>query len=176
MRKSKSGFTIVELLIVVVIIAILAAITIAAYNGIQQRARDIQRKQDVATIKKALEMYYTDNGSCPTSSCDASCPTPKKINAAWSTTSDGAWSVLAAQLVPKYISKMPVDPQASTDTNAAIYGGYNYDYVLPGWCGKATAQIYALTYKLEGEAQKNEVVGNCPAATTQPFDYPGSSE
>ena len=38
MRQTKSGFTIVELLIVIVVIAILAAITIVAYNGIQNRA------------------------------------------------------------------------------------------------------------------------------------------
>lgn len=38
-KKDKSGFTIVELLIVVVVIAILAAITIVAYNGIQNRAK-----------------------------------------------------------------------------------------------------------------------------------------
>ena len=39
MKKTKSGFTIVELLIVIVVIGILAAITIVAYNGIQSRAR-----------------------------------------------------------------------------------------------------------------------------------------
>ena len=42
-HKRRTGFTIVELLIVIVIIAILAAITIVAYNGLQQRARDSQR-------------------------------------------------------------------------------------------------------------------------------------
>ena len=58
MRKNTSGFTIVELLIVVVVIAILAAISIAGYNGIQARSRDGQRKQDIATIKKALELNF----------------------------------------------------------------------------------------------------------------------
>lgn len=52
--KSKVGFTIVELLIVIVVIAILAAISIVAYNGIQSRARDTIRSQDMTSIRKAL--------------------------------------------------------------------------------------------------------------------------
>ena len=45
-RKKQTGFTIVELLIVIVVIGILAAITIVAFNGVQQRARDAQRRQN----------------------------------------------------------------------------------------------------------------------------------
>ena len=58
MNKKAHGFTIVELLIVIVVIAILATISIVTYVGIQNRARDTQRKQDVASIARALEMYY----------------------------------------------------------------------------------------------------------------------
>ena len=58
----REGFTIVELLIVIVIIAILAAITIVAFNGVQQRSRDSKRKQDVAQIAKLLSLYEIDNG------------------------------------------------------------------------------------------------------------------
>ena len=62
-RKSKTaGFTIVELLIVIVVIGILAAITIVAYNGIQQRARDTARKSDLAAIAKLLNLYKIDKG------------------------------------------------------------------------------------------------------------------
>ncbi|MNQ41766.1 Fimbrial protein precursor [compost metagenome] len=68
LKPTKSGFTIVELLIVIVIIGILAAISITAYNGIQQRARDTQRKQDLADTAKALHLYYVDNGNWVTSS------------------------------------------------------------------------------------------------------------
>ena len=67
MRRNQ-GFTIVELLIVIVVIAILAAITIVAYNGIQQRARDNVRKSDVATIVKAPHLYQIDNGPMHTGS------------------------------------------------------------------------------------------------------------
>src|SRR5690606_9328578 len=65
MKKSTSGFTIVELLIVVVIIAILAAISTVAYAGIQSRAEDSGRLHDLRSIAEALELYKTDNGSYP---------------------------------------------------------------------------------------------------------------
>jgi len=58
-----TGFTIVELLIVIVVIAILASISIVAYNGIQARARDSQRKSDLATIAKGLAIYNVDAGN-----------------------------------------------------------------------------------------------------------------
>lgn len=60
------GFTIVELIIVIVIIAILAAITIASYNGMQQRARNAQIISGVRAYQKALIEYATVNGSYPT--------------------------------------------------------------------------------------------------------------
>lgn len=64
-----SGFTIVELLIVIVVIAILAAISIVAYNGIQGRARDSERKTELASLKKALHYYYADNGDYADAGC-----------------------------------------------------------------------------------------------------------
>lgn len=67
MNKKTHGFTIVELLIVIVIIAILAAITIVAYNGIQNRAKDNKRYSDAKNIMKAIEVYKTmsDSGQPP---------------------------------------------------------------------------------------------------------------
>lgn len=65
--KNKQGFTIVELLIVIVIIGILATITIVAYNGIQGRARDSARVSSMDSIKKSLELFYADNSYYPNS-------------------------------------------------------------------------------------------------------------
>ena len=65
MKKSTSGFTIIELLVVIVVIGILASITAVTFRGVQQRARDAQRRSDLTIIAKALEYYKIDNGSYP---------------------------------------------------------------------------------------------------------------
>ena len=54
MRKNTQGFTIVELLIVIVVIGILAAITIIAFNGVQLRAIEASMKSDAANAAKVL--------------------------------------------------------------------------------------------------------------------------
>lgn len=64
-KQKQSGFTIVELLIVIVVISILAAITVVAYNGVQQRARDSGRMQKLRDIAKSIELYKIDNGRYP---------------------------------------------------------------------------------------------------------------
>jgi prepilin-type N-terminal cleavage/methylation domain-containing protein len=61
-RVHQAGFTIIELLIVIVVIAILAVITIVAFNGVQQRARDSQRIADLNNAKKGLVRWSIDNG------------------------------------------------------------------------------------------------------------------
>ena len=55
--QKQTGFTIVELLIVIVVIAILAAITIVAYNGIQTRAQNSTIQSDLSNLVKKLELY-----------------------------------------------------------------------------------------------------------------------
>lgn len=86
------GFTIVELLIVIIVIAILAAITIVAYNGIQQRARNSQVISGTNAYLKTLHEYYAVHSQLPTSSGCLGANYPS--NQCWVGTS-GTWSVNA---------------------------------------------------------------------------------
>lgn len=64
-NRVNRGFTIVELLIVIVVIAILAAISIVSYNGIRERTNNTQTATAVSSYVKALNMYRTDKGEYP---------------------------------------------------------------------------------------------------------------
>lgn len=103
--KKQAGFTIVELLIVIVVIGILAAITIVAYNGVQGKARDAQRVADMQSIVKALELYKAANGVYP-----AAVPTANASG--WEVSTDGttATNFLSLLVSSKTVPKVPVDP------------------------------------------------------------------
>lgn len=169
-KHKRSGFTIVELLIVIVVIAILAAISVVAYNGIQQRGRDSQRSSDVKTIAKALEMYYVDHGRFPTGSGSTT------INNGWSITADSSWANLRAILVPEYISNLPSDPTSTPGANVQTTG-YNYAYYADGsgyYCSTTPSQMYILLYRLEASSKTDTLIGNC-ATSAPPYSLYYSS-
>lgn len=66
LKQRQSGFTIVELLIVIVIIGILATLVIVTFSGVQQKARDSERKTDVNAVASQLEAAYANKGYYPT--------------------------------------------------------------------------------------------------------------
>jgi|GEM_PF-968707 len=65
LAQKQKGFTIVELLIVIVVIAILAAVTIVSYNGIQAKALEATAKTDLSNLGKQLEIFQVENGRYP---------------------------------------------------------------------------------------------------------------
>lgn len=65
MGKSRSGFTIVELLIVIVVIGILAAITVVAFSTVRGRAFDASVQTDIKELAKRVRAYQVETGSLP---------------------------------------------------------------------------------------------------------------
>jgi general secretion pathway protein G len=61
----RNGFTIVELLIVILVISILAAITVVAYNGVQNQANDSAVQNDLKNFGKKMELFKVDNETYP---------------------------------------------------------------------------------------------------------------
>ncbi len=66
LKNKSKGFTIVELLIVIVVIGILATLVIVTFTGIQQKARNSQRQTDINAIDSHVEAFYADKGFYPT--------------------------------------------------------------------------------------------------------------
>lgn len=101
------GFALIELLIVIFIIALLAALILAATHSARERGRDGRRKADLDSMKKAIELYRSDNGgNVPGAPCIAS---------ACLSSSAQPW---IPGLAPTYIGAVLTDP---TNSGSHIY-------------------------------------------------------
>lgn len=109
--KHDKGFTLVELLIVIVVIGILAAITLVAYNGVQQKAHTAAAQSAASEVVKKAAIYATENnGSFP---ADNTYLTGTNTSGTQITSSD-----------PAYVSSTAVNfatPTASTPDNTVSY-------------------------------------------------------
>lgn len=140
----KKGFTLIEILITVTIIAILTAIGIVSYNSVNKRARDAKRKSDLEQIRSALEIFRNDFGSYP--------GTAEGFIALTSLDpGDGT-----GPLVPDYLPGLPMDPKSTTSVPIPYY----YDPV--GYPGATAFYSYCLCANLEN----SQDAGNqCPDVT-----------
>ncbi|MET0979771.1 MAG: prepilin-type N-terminal cleavage/methylation domain-containing protein [Candidatus Saccharimonadales bacterium] len=168
-KQTSTGFTIVELLIVIVVIGILAAITIVAYNGVQGRARDTQRIADLKGIAKALEVYKINNGAYPT-------PVSTPNASSWEVSTNGsnvATNFLSALVSTNGVSKVPVDPTNTGVTlnpsfNSATYEYFYYVYAAgTSGCDPARGAFYIL-----GATRMDSVPAGQNSAASPGFSCP----
>lgn len=129
----QTGFTIVELLVVIVIIGILAAITIVSYTGVQASTRDSQRLSDMQTIIKGLEIYKLQNSIYPTSSYNGP--------GGWESSSINPSQFLQGLKSGGLFSTVPVDPINSS--TSVEYRYYRYPAGSHS-CDSARGDFYVL--------------------------------
>lgn len=65
MSHLRKGFTLIEIILVMVLLAIITGILLTNFNSSLKRGRDAQRKNDLAQVQKALEIYYSDMQAYP---------------------------------------------------------------------------------------------------------------
>jgi prepilin-type N-terminal cleavage/methylation domain-containing protein len=65
-RRKEQGFTIIELLIVIIVVGVLAVVVIFAYAGIKQKDRNNERHDDITVLHAQVESYFAQTGKYPT--------------------------------------------------------------------------------------------------------------
>lgn len=157
MKKSKSGFTVVEIMIVVIVIAILASIVIISYSQIQARSRDARRKTDISNLIKALELYYDDNGAYPTVTSSDGSP-----GASWYSSDVAGWSAFKTTMAST-IDSFPVDPRNSVGdvTSSTSINNYAYYANTSNSCNASVGQMYIIVYRYETAPKESSIDGNC---------------
>jgi len=114
-RNLKNGFTLVELLIVIAIIALLAGLILASYQEARRQARDDKRKADVQQIALALRLYYEKYGEFPCEAGGSACNFTGNANGEIGNggTIDG--------LITPFLTKSVADPLGPGDTTYLYY-------------------------------------------------------
>jgi len=138
------GFTIVELLIVIVVIAILAAITIVAYNGVQQRANVSATQGNVTILQKKMEAFNAVTNAYPASGTAASVVTA--LNTQTESNLGGSISLLARAGITTGNGKTTFTMDiCSAPAGATGYRIYYWDYNAGSLPASGSPQITAGT-------------------------------
>ncbi len=135
--RSRGGFTLVEILIVVVILGILAAMVVPQFANASQSAQTSSMKSSLQVIRSQIELYHAQHNS--------QYPTLADLNAAWNvltSRTDVAGNVGAVDGVHDlgpYIKKMPINPfEASESVADTAAAGVGWVYV------EATGRVYGV--------------------------------
>jgi prepilin-type N-terminal cleavage/methylation domain-containing protein len=146
MKRLRSGFTLVELIVVIATIGILATITVIGLTRYQADTRDAKRAASVSVISEALEKYYDENGEYP--SCT-------DVMAAASTLTQETLVGVSASAV-----KAPQAPSGQTNSieceDISIDGTDLFEYEgdgSPACTGSTACLSYTLKYKEESSGQ-----------------------
>ena len=130
-KPNQSGFTLLEILLVVAAIAILAGIVVVAINPAKQLGdtRNAERRSDVNAILNAVHQYSIDNNGSLPSGIDATTSTYQVLGTSatgcdstcTAVTTEAACLDMSSDLVADYIVAIPTDPSTGTAANTDYY-------------------------------------------------------
>lgn len=122
MKRTERGFTLIELMIVMVLMAILASIVIGNFATSSKRGRDSRRKSDLQNVQTALESYFNDKGVYPSavSGVMTGCGTADAQPCSWG-------GQFADQHGTIYMAVIPEDP---IESQQYYYASNTTSYVL----------------------------------------------
>jgi len=135
-KKQNKGFTLIEIMVVVVILGILATLVVPKIMGRPDEARVVAAKQDIASVMQALNLYRLDNSRYPT-------------------TEQGLQALVSpptTEPVPRnykqggYLSRLPVDPW-----------GNSYQFLSPGINGEVDVMSFGADGKAGGEGMNADI-------------------
>ncbi len=120
---NKNGFTLMELIVVMAIIALISTFAMVAISNARKASRDAVRRADLRQIRNAIEFYYDDNNSYPTVSSYGESGTGGWDNSYQDSDSDGNY-FLDFLVDGGYMASVPVDP---TNDSAHTYQYFAYN-------------------------------------------------
>lgn len=111
--KNQSGFTLIEMMVVVAVIAVITTVVAVSYGDAGRQQRNLERQTDLRQLQSAVENYKRKEGVYPDPGCS---------NNGWS--SESNCDEYIAGLWPEYIGSLPTDPNLNTDSVSSA--GFSY--------------------------------------------------
>lgn len=120
-NRKRHGFTLIEILVSISILAVISSVGLVTYSHSQQASLDSKRRQDLIEIKNALIIYNQFNKN---QTCNYPCGMAFSDNSTWSTLENGSsGSPPYSGMVPNFIASLPSDPTNSSPYIYVFHGG-----------------------------------------------------